>query len=318
MTIIDSQDSICFDLLRVTEVAAIAASAMIGRGDEKEADRLAVNAMREALGKMRISGTVVIGEGERDKAPMLYVGEKVGLGGKAVDIALDPLEGTTICATAGANSMTVLAMTKAGGLLNAPDVYMQKIAIGVKHDDVIVDLDDSPKKNLVRLAKIKKCSIEDLMVVILNRQRHEELIAQVREAGARVRLIQDGDISAVIDTAMPNTGVDMYIGIGGAPEGVLAAAALATTGGQIMGRLLFDSEEQKVRARSMGIKDLNRKYLTEDLAKNEDVVFAASGVTNGSLLQGVKYCFDGSINTHSIVMSSRYKTIQYVKTEHRA
>ena len=306
-----------FESIKVTEQAAIEASRMVGRGDEKKADEVAVNSMRKMLGQMHIDGTVVIGEGERDKAPMLYVGERVGQGGVAVDIALDPLEGTTICATGGPNSMTVLAITEGGGLLNAPDVYMQKIAVGCIHDSLIIDLDDSPKTNLKRLAKVKKCEVSDLTVVILDRERHRNIIKQVREAGARIKLIQDGDIAAVIDTALPHTGVDMYLGIGGAPEGVLAAAALSTTGGQMMGRLLFDNSSQKVRAQSMGIKDLNKKYTIQDMAQSDDIIFAATGVTNGSLLQGVRKSHNGSIITDSIAMSSRYKTIQNIRTEHR-
>ncbi|MBP9791842.1 MAG: class II fructose-bisphosphatase [Rickettsiales bacterium] len=317
MTELEFNSSMLFESVRVTEKAAIAASAMIGKGNEKKADQLAVNAMRQMLGEMHIDGTVVIGEGERDQAPMLYVGERVGKGGVVVDIALDPLEGTTICATGGPNSMTVLAITKGGGLLNAPDVYMQKIAIGCTSDQLIIDLDDSPKTNLTRLAKVKNCKIEDLTVVILDRERHAEIIHQVREAGARIKLIKDGDIAAVIDTALSNTGVDMYLGIGGAPEGVLAAAALSTTGGQMMGRLIFDDEKQKVRARSMGIKDLNKKYLIQDMARSDDIIFAATGVTHGSLLQGVKALPDGNLLTDSILMSSKYKTIHRIGTEHR-
>ena len=306
-----------FEAIRVTETAAIAASDMIGKGDEKKADQVAVNAMRDMLGKMHIDGTVVIGEGERDKAPMLYVGERVGKGGVTVDIALDPLEGTTICATGGPNSMTVLAITKGGGLLNAPDVYMQKIAVGCQHDSLIIDLDDSPKTNLKRLAKVKGCNISDLTVVILDRERHIDIIRQVREAGARIKLIGDGDIAAVIDTALPNTGVDMYLGIGGAPEGVLAAAALSTTGGQMMCKLLFDNESQKVRARSMGIKDLNKKYTIQDMARSNDIIFAATGVTSGSLLKGVKRLPNGNLITNSVLMSSKYQTINKIRTEHR-
>jgi fructose-1,6-bisphosphatase II / sedoheptulose-1,7-bisphosphatase len=310
--------SILIEAIRVTEAAAIAVHSMIGRGDENGADQMAVNAMRETLGKMNIDGTIVIGEGERDKAPMLYVGEKVGTGsGPKIDIALDPLEGTTICATAGANSMSVIAMTQSGGLLHAPDVYMDKIAIGQQHDSMIINLDDSPKQNLLNLAKLKGCSVSDLMVVILDRTRHEELIARVREAGARIQLIKDGDIAAIIATALPDTEIDMYMGIGGAPEGVLAAAALATTGGQMMSRLKFDDEAQKIRAYSMGITDLNRQYLIKDMARGENIMFVATGVTSGSLLEGVKLLKNGSIRTNSILMSSEHRSIRYIKTEHR-
>ena len=322
MTSRHSQDNkfnssvLTIEAVGVTEEAAVASYALMGRGDEKAADQVAVNAMRNALKKMNIDGTVVIGEGERDKAPMLFIGEKVGTGeGEAIDIALDPLEGTTICATGGANSMSVIAMTQKGGLLNAPDVYMQKIAVGLAYKEQIIDLDSSAKVNLQNLAKIKKCDISDLLVVILDRKRHEEIIAKHREAGARIQLIKDGDVAAVIATAIG--GVDMYVGTGGAPEGVLAAAALTTTGGQMMGRLLFEDEEQKERAKSMGISDLNKKYLVSDMAKGNDVIFAATGVTNGSMLDGVKILKNGSVITHSISMSSRFKTIRHIKTEHR-
>ena len=307
--------NIVIEAVRVTEAASISASHMVGRGDEMAADQVAVDAMRRALGKMNIDGTVVIGEGERDKAPMLYVGEKVGTGhGPKVDIALDPLEGTTICATAGANSLSVIAMTEDGGLLNAPDVYMEKIAIGFQCEEQIIDLDNSPKQNLHNLAKVKGCDIDDLLVVILARNRHEKLIADVRETGARVLLINDGDVAAVIGTALDNR-ADMYIGIGGAPEGVLAAAALTTTGGQMMGRLLFDTQEQKDRAKLLGITDFNKKYLVEDMAKGDDVMFAATGVTDGNMLSGVKFK-NGRLQTNSIAMSSKYKTIRYIKTLH--
>jgi fructose-1,6-bisphosphatase II / sedoheptulose-1,7-bisphosphatase len=319
-TLINNQldSSILIEAIRVTEAAAIAVYPMIGRGDEMEADQRAVNAMRATLAQMNIDGTIVIGEGERDKAPMLYVGEKVGTGsGPKIDIALDPLEGTTICATGGPNSMSVIAMTEGGGLLNAPDVYMDKIAIGQQHDSMVIDLDDSPKQNLLNLAKLKGCPVDELTVVILDRPRHEELIARVREAGARIRLIKDGDIAAVIATALPNTDVDMYMGIGGAPEGVLAAAALATTGGQMMSRLKFDDQAQKTRAYSMGIADLNRKYTIKDMARGENIMFVATGVTSGSLLEGVRFLKNGVIRTNSIVMSSKYKSISYIKTEHR-
>ena len=309
--------NLALEAVRVTEMAALSSSLHMGRGNEKAADQSAVNAMRNFLNNLMISGKVVIGEGERDKAPMLYIGEEVGKGGPKVDIALDPLEGTTICATGGPNSMAVIAMTEGGGLLNAPDVYMEKIAIGHQHDSMIIDLDDSPKKNLLNLAKLKGCQIEDLTVVILSRPRHEELIAKVREAGARIQLIKDGDIAAVIATALPDTGVDMYMGIGGAPEGVLAAAALSTTGGQMMSRLKFDDEVQKTRAYSMGITDLNHKYMVQDMASGKDIMFVATGVTSGSLLDGVRVLKNGSIKTNSISMSSKYQAIRYIKTEHR-
>jgi fructose-1,6-bisphosphatase II / sedoheptulose-1,7-bisphosphatase len=310
--------NITFEAVRVTEAAAVAAYDFMGMGDEKAADQAAVTAMRTALGQINIDGTVVIGEGERDKAPMLYIGEKVGSGiGPKIDIALDPLEGTTICATGGPNSMAVIAMSEGGGLLNAPDVYMDKIAIGHHYNEQIIDLDNTPKQNLSNLAKVRNCNIEDLVVIILNRDRHEELIAKVREAGARICLINDGDIASVISTAIPGSGVDMYMGTGGAPEGVLAAAALCTTGGQMIGRLLFDDDGQKERAKRMGISDLSKKYTIHEMVRGDDVMFAATGVTSGSMLDGVKFLGNGSVSTHSIAMRAQNKTIRHIRTEHR-
>ncbi len=310
--------NLSIEAVGVTEAAAIASYELMGKGDEKAADQVAVNAMRNALRKMNIEGTVVIGEGERDKAPMLFIGEKVGSGvGPKIDIALDPLEGTTICATGGANSMSVIAMTESGGLLNAPDVYMEKIAVGLPYKEQIVDLDEKISKNLKNLALAKKCEVEDLMVVVLDRPRHQELIANIREAGARIQLISDGDIAAVIATTRPESGVDMYVGTGGAPEGVLAAAALATTGGQMMGKLVFNDEEQIERAKTMGINDINKKYIVSDMANGKEIIFAATGVTDGSMLDGVKYKKNKSIITHSIAMSSHFKTIRQIRTEHR-
>ena len=303
------------EAVRVTEAAALACSRLMGRGDEKEADQAAVNAMREALNGLTIDGTVVIGEGERDKAPMLYIGEKVGTGeGPKIDIALDPLEGTTLCATGGPNALAVIAMAEKNGFLHAPDVYMSKIAVGGGLPDGVVDLDDSPASNLKRLAKAKQCEIEDLVVCILKRDRHNEMIAKVREAGARIQLITDGDVAGVIATSRKDTGVDMYMGIGGAPEGVLAAAALRCIGGQFQGRLLFSEEEERARAKRMGITDLNKKYMLEELAKG-DVMFAATGVTDGSMLRGVRR-FPGGAHTHSIIMRSRTGTVRVVEAEH--
>lgn len=304
------------EAVRVTEAAALACSHWVGRGQEKDADQAAVNAMREALNGLTIDGTVVIGEGERDKAPMLYIGEKVGTGtGPRIDIALDPLEGTTICATAGPNSLAVLAMAEHGGFLHAPDVYMDKIAVGGGLPEGVVDLDNSVKVNLANLAKAKNKDISDLVVIVLDRDRHAERIAQVREAGARVQLIGDGDVAGVIATATASTGVDMYFGIGGAPEGVLAAAALRSIGGQMQGRLLFDGEdEQKERAARMGITDFNRKYAITDMARG-DVMFAATGVTDGSMLKGVKR-WPGGASTHSIVMRSKTGTVRWVEAQH--
>lgn len=303
------------EAVRVTEAAALACSRLMGRGNEKEADQAAVNAMREALNGLTIDGTVVIGEGERDKAPMLYIGEKVGTGeGPKIDIALDPLEGTTLCATGGPNALAVVAMAEKNGFLHAPDVYMSKIAVGGGLPEGVIDLDNSPAVNLKNLAKAKHCEVSDLVVCILKRERHEDIIAKVREAGARIQLITDGDVAGVIATSRQDTGVDMYMGIGGAPEGVLAAAALRCIGGQFQGRLIFSEEEEKARAKRMGITDLNKKYTLEELAKG-DVMFAATGVTDGSMLRGVRR-FPGGAHTHSIIMRSRTGTVRVVEAEH--
>ena len=304
------------EAVRVTEAAALACSLWVGRGDEKAADQAAVNAMREALNGLTIDGTVVIGEGERDKAPMLYIGEKVGTGeGPRIDIALDPLEGTTLCATAGPNSLAVMAMSEHGGFLHAPDVYMDKIAVGGGLPAGVVDLDATIAENLKNLAKAKNKDIADLAVVVLKRDRHAEKIAKLREAGCRVQLIPDGDVAGVIATATATTGIDMYLGIGGAPEGVLAAAALRCIGGQMQGRLLFDGEdEQKERAKRMGITDLNRKYSMLEMAKG-DVMFAATGVTDGAMLKGVKR-WPGGASTHSIVMRSATGTVRWIEALH--
>ncbi|MBL0317933.1 MAG: class II fructose-bisphosphatase [Alphaproteobacteria bacterium] len=303
------------EAVRVTEAAALASSTWIGLGDEKAADQAAVNAMRRALNIMDMDGTVVIGEGERDKAPMLYIGEKVGTGnGPHIDIALDPLEGTTICATGGPNSLAVIAMAEGGNFLHAPDVYMDKIAVGGGLPDGIIDLDKTPEQNLKNIAKAKSCKVSDLTVVILERERHQDLISRVRKAGARIHLIGDGDVAGVIATATPETGVDVYMGIGGAPEGVLAAAALRCIGGQMCGRLLFKEKEQKERAKRMGITDFNRTYSVNEMAKG-DVMFAATGVTNGSMLKGVKR-YKGGAFTHSMVMRSKTGTVRFVETLH--
>ena len=302
-------------LARVSEAAAIASAKLIGRGDEKAADQAAVNAMRDQLNMLDIAGVVVIGEGERDEAPMLYIGEKVGRGnGPKVDIALDPLEGTTICATGGANSLAVLAFAEDGGFLHAPDTYMDKIAVGAGLPEGVVDLDLSPQENLNRLAEARGLSVGDLVVLILNRPRHEELIANVRKAGARIRLIQDGDVAGVIATTRAETGIDMYMGIGGAPEGVLAAAALQCTGGQFQGRLNFRNDDEKARARRMGITDLAKKYSMSELAHG-DIFFAATGVTDGWMLRGV-HRRGSRVTTESIVMRSRSGTVRVVSAEH--
>ena len=307
--------NLALEVVRVTEWAALAASRLMGRGDEKAADQAAVDAMRSALNGLRISGKVVIGEGERDQAPMLYIGEEVGQGeGPKVDIALDPLEGTTITAKGGPNALAVIAMADSGGFLNAPDVYMDKIAVGPGLPSDLVDLDAAPGDNLRALARAKDRDVSDLVVCILDRTRHADLIAKVRETGARIMLISDGDVSGVIATALPDSGVDIYMGIGGAPEGVLAAAALRCIGGQMQGRLLFRNEDEKGRARRLGIKQLDRKYKLEDMAHG-NVMFAATGVTDGSLLKGVRRWKDGG-RTHSIVMRSKTGTVRFVEAFH--
>jgi fructose-1,6-bisphosphatase II / sedoheptulose-1,7-bisphosphatase len=307
--------NLALEVVRVTEAAALAASRLMGRGDEKAADQAAVDAMRRALNSLAIDGTVVIGEGERDEAPMLYIGETVGTGqGPKIDIALDPLEGTTITAKGGPNALAVIAMADAGGFLHAPDVYMDKIAVGHGLPENLVDLDASPAENLKSLARAKKAEVSDLVVCILDRPRHAELIKKVREAGARIMLISDGDVSGVIATSLPDSGVDIYMGSGGAPEGVLAAAALRCIGGQFQGRLLFRNEDEKGRARSAGIEDLDRKYGLLDLAMG-DVMFAATGVTSGTMLTGVRR-FSGGANTHSIVMRSKSGTVRVIEATH--
>ena len=308
--------NLALETVRVTEAAALSASRLMGRGDEKAADQAAVDAMRQALNSLNIQGEVVIGEGERDEAPMLYIGEKVGTGeGPMVDIALDPLEGTTITAKGGPNALAVIAMAEAGNFLNAPDVYMDKIAIGPGLPNGIVDIDNTPEENLNALASHKKCDVSDLVACILDRPRHEDLMARVRESGARIMLISDGDVSGVIATAEPESGVDIYIGSGGAPEGVLAAAALRCIGGQMQSRLLFRNEDEKARARKWGIEDLDKKYSMLDMAKG-NVIFAATGVTSGAMLRGVRR-FAGGAVTHSLVMRSKSGTVRYVEAHHR-
>jgi fructose-1,6-bisphosphatase II / sedoheptulose-1,7-bisphosphatase len=308
--------NLALEAVRVTEAAALSASRLMGRGDEKAADQAAVDAMRQALNSLNIEGTVVIGEGERDEAPMLYIGEKVGTGqGPKVDIALDPLEGTTITAKGGANALAVIAMAEDGGFLNAPDVYMDKIAVGPGLPEGIVDLDAQPGENLKAMAKAKDCDVGDLLVCILDRPRHSDLIGKVRSAGARIMLITDGDVSGVIATAQPESGVDIYMGSGGAPEGVLAAAALRCIGGQMQGRLLFRNDDERGRAGRMGIKDLNRVYKLLDLAKG-NVMFAATGVTSGPMLKGVRRFSHGAV-THSLVMRSKSATVRYIEAHHR-
>ncbi|MBP0615237.1 class II fructose-bisphosphatase [Jiella mangrovi] len=303
------------ELARVTEQAAIAAARLRGRGDEKAADQAAVDAMRQALNQIDVEGTVVIGEGERDEAPMLYIGEKVGKGGLAVDIALDPLEGTTVCAKNLPNSLAVVAMAERGSLLNAPDVYMEKIAVGPGYPKGVVDLSRSPRENLQALADAKSVKVADLTACILDRPRHAALIAAVREAGAAIRLIGDGDVAGVIHTTDPEeTGIDIYMGIGGAPEGVLAAAALRCTGGQMQGRLQLNTIDKRVRAERMGVGDPDKIYTAEEMASG-NVIFAATGVTDGNLLDGVRFYRD-RVTTHTLLMRSFSRTIREVRAHH--
>ena len=304
------------ELVRVTEAAAVAAARLRGRGDEKAADQVAVDARRNELNRLPISGTVVIGEGERDEAPMLYIGEEVGMGGSEVDIALDPLEGTTICAKNLPNSLAVIAIAEKGSLLYAPDVYMDKIAVGPGYPKGVVSLEASARDNINALAKAKGVPVNEITACILDRPRHARLIEDVRETGAAIRLIGDGDVAGVIHTTDPDeTGIDIYLGIGGAPEGVLAAAALRCIGGQMEGRLLLNSDDKVARARSMGIQDPDKIYTMEEMARG-DVLFAATGVTDGNLLAGVKFARD-YIGTHTIVMRSSSQTVREIKAKHQ-
>ena len=297
-------------LARVSEAAAIASADLIGRGDEKAADQAAVNAMRDQLNKLDISGVVVIGEGERDEAPMLYIGEEVGSGhGPGVDIALDPLEGTTLTAKDMPNALTVIAMGPRGSMLHAPDVYMEKLAIGPGYKTDLVSLEMSPRERILALAKAKKCEAKDITVCVLDRPRHQKIIEDVRSTGAAIRLITDGDVAGVMHCAEPSTtGIDIYMGIGGAPEGVLAAAALKCMGGQIYGRLIFRNDDEKARAIKAGIKDFDRIY-TKDEMVTQDVIFAATGVTGGSLLPAIKREV-GFVTTETILMRSKTGSIR--------
>lgn len=297
-------------LARVSEAAAIASADLIGRGDEKAADQAAVNAMRDQLNKLDISGVVVIGEGERDEAPMLYIGEEVGSGhGPGVDIALDPLEGTTLTAKDMPNALTVIAMGPRGSMLHAPDVYMEKLAIGPGYKTDVVSLEMSPRERILALAKAKKCEAKDITVCVLDRPRHQTIIEDVRSTGAAIRLITDGDVAGVMHCAEPSTtGIDIYMGIGGAPEGVLAAAALKCMGGQIYGRLIFRNYDEKARAIKAGIKDFDRIY-TKDEMVTQDVIFAATGVTGGSLLPAIKREV-GFVTTETILMRSKTGSIR--------
>ena len=307
--------NLALEAVRVTEAAALASSRWMGRGDEKAADQAAVDAMRNALNSLSIDGTVVIGEGERDEAPMLYIGEKVGSGqGPKIDIALDPLEGTTITAKGGPNALTVIALAEEGGYLNSPDVYMDKVAVGGGLPEGIVDLDNSPEQNLKNLAEAKGKRITDVVACILDRPRHMDLIKAVRDTGARILLISDGDVSGVMATSQDDSGIDIYLGSGGAPEGVLAAAALRCIGGQFQGRLLFRNNDERERASRCGITDFDRKYEILDLAAG-NVMFAATGVTDGTMLRGVRFSATGA-TTQSMVMRSLSGTVRVIEATH--
>ena len=305
--------NLAIELVRVSEFAALAASKHIGRGNEKAADQAAVDAMRKCLNSLTITGTVVIGEGERDEAPMLYIGEEVGAGGPELDIALDPLEGTSITANGGENAMAVIALAQKGGFLNAPDVYMKKISANTSNHKVI-SLQQDLKSNIKDLAQFKKINIEDLVICILNRERHKDDIEIIRSSGARIKMIDDGDVSAVISSVIDSSNINMYYGIGGAPEGVLAAAALQCLGGSIEGQLIFYNDQEVLRAKKTGITDLDRFYSLDDLAQG-DIMFSATGVTDGTMLKGVKITKNYA-ETHSIVMRSKTGTIRHINGEH--
>ena len=307
------------EMVRVTEAAAIAAAKLIGHGDEKAADAAAVEAMRIALNELYMDGTIVIGEGERDEAPMLFIGEKVGSAigkGPKIDIAVDPLEGTTITAKAGPNALAVLAVAEHGNLLNAPDVYMDKLAVGPGYPEGIIDLNKSATDNVIAVAAAKGVPANEIIVCVLDRPRHEKLIGELRTLGCGIMLIPDGDVAGVIATTNPDTTIDIYMGSGGAPEGVLAAAALRCVGGQFNGRLIFRNDDERMRAAKWGIEDLNKIYKLEELAKG-DCIFAATGVTDGSLLKGVKRRKDGMLTTSSVVMRASSGTVRWVSGEHR-
>lgn len=309
--------NLALEFVRITEAAALACSSLIGRGDEKAADKAAVDAMRRAFDSVRIDGTVVIGEGERDEAPMLYIGERVGRKGDdspEVDIALDPLEGTTICAKGGVGSIAVIAVAEKGGFLHAPDTYMDKIACGPGARGCI-DIDLSATENIYRVAEALRKPVGDMMVVVLERDRHTDLIAEIRKTGARIQLIGDGDVAASVSASWPDTGIDLLMGIGGAPEGVISAAAQRCLGGDFQGRLKFRSEHEKQRAVKMGITDFNRKLLINDLA-NGPVWFVATGVTDSSFLKGVKLLPGRKATTHSVVMRSQTGTVRNIEAFH--
>jgi fructose-1,6-bisphosphatase II len=307
--------NLALELVRVTEAAALAAGRWVGKGDKTAADEAATSAMRRTLGSLDISGTVVIGEGEMDEAPMLYIGEHVGSKGAfEVDIAVDPLEGTSICAKGMNGAIATIALAPRGGFLHAPDMYMEKIVVGPAAKGAI-DINLSPRENLLRVAEAKRCRVEDLTVVILDRPRHEKMVSEIRRAGARIHLIPDGDVAPAIAAAVEGSGVDMLMGIGGAPEGVLAAAALKCMDGDMQGRLVFLNQTERDRAQSMGIEDFERIYTADEMARG-DVVFAATGVTSGDLLTGVRYFSEGA-QTHSIVMRSHSRTVRFIEARHR-
>ncbi|KYG61305.1 fructose 1,6-bisphosphatase [Bdellovibrio bacteriovorus] len=309
--------NLALEFVRVTEAAALASATWVGRGEEKTADKAAVDAMRKAFDHIRMDGTVVIGEGERDEAPMLYIGEKVGHkteDSPKLDIALDPLEGTTICATGGPGSISVIAVAEQGKFLHAPDTYMDKIACGPGAKGHI-DIDKSATENIKAVAKALGKSVSEMTVVILNRPRHEKLIAEARATGARINLIGDGDVSAAVSTGWNDTGIDLLLGIGGAPEGVISAAAMQCLGGDFQGRLKFRNDEEKARAKRMGVADLEKKFTIDELASGP-VMFIATGVTDGSLLKGVRFMPGGQAKTHSIVMRSATGTIRNIEAHH--
>jgi fructose-1,6-bisphosphatase II len=306
--------NLALELVRVTEAAALASSRWVGKGDKVAADDAATEAMRRVLGSMEINGTVVIGEGEMDEAPMLYIGEQLGTGaGPEVDIAVDPLEGTSICAKGMNGSIATIALAPRGGFLHAPDMYMEKLVVGPLAKGAI-DINETPAVNLRRVAEAKGRRVEELTVVILDRPRHERMVTEIRKAGARIHLISDGDVAPAIAAAVEESGVDLLMGIGGAPEGVLAAAALKCLGGDMQGRLVFMSKEERNRAQGMGIDDFDRVYGIDDMAKG-DVFFAATGITSGDLLKGVRY-FPGGASTHSIVMRSKSRTVRFIESRH--
>src|SRR6476659_7786031 len=320
-----ADSDLSLDFLRVTERAAIACALTMGQGDRHKSDQVAVEAMRSEMDSVMIDGTIVIGEGERDEAPMLYIGEKVGLGAKgkfpwgmlpSVDIAVDPLEGTNLCATGAANAITVLAASSKGGLLHAPDLYMEKLVVGPSSKDV-VSLDAPPAENLAAIAKSLGRDVEDLVVVVLDRPRHEKLIAQIRATGARIRLIGDGDLSAGIAAAVVGTGVHAVMGTGGAPEGVLTAAAMRCLNGEIFARLVVSKPEHEERCRAMGISDFKKVYTSKDLAPGSSIIFAATGVTDGTLMKGVRFFGDG-IRTSSVIMQNDPHRIRFIDSIHVA